>query len=130
MDHYNGDIKFYFKNFPLNIHRYAKEASLAALAADKQGKFIEYHNKLIENYRSLNEKKFLDIAQELALNIETFNKDRTSSSLNNLVERDRMEGQKIGVRATPTVFINGRLLKRRNFKNFQLRIDAELKKAP
>ena len=130
MDHYNGDIKFYFKNFPLNIHRYAKEASLAALAADKQGKFIEYHNKLIENYRSLNEKKFLDIAQELALNIETFNKDRTSSSLNNLVERDRMEGQKIGVRSTPTVYINGRLLKRRNFKNFQLRIDAELKKAP
>lgn len=130
MDHYKGDIKFYFKNFPLNIHRYAKEASLAALAADKQGKFIEYHNKLFENYRSLNEKKFLEIAQELGLNTETFNKDRTSSSLNNLVERDRMEGQKIGIRSTPTVFINGRLLERRNFKNFQLRIDAELKKAP
>ena len=129
MDHYKGDVKFYFKNFPLNIHKYAKKASLAALAANKQGKFQAYHNKLFENHRALNDKKFQDIAQELGLNIETFNKDRKSSSINNLVNRDRMEGQRIGVRSTPSVFINGKLLKRRNYKNFQLRIDAELKKA-
>ena len=129
MDKYKGDIKFYFKNFPLNIHKYAKKASVAALAANKQGKFVEFHNKLFENHRALNDKKFLDIAQELGLNLETFNKDRKSSSINNLVNRDMMEGQRIGVRSTPSVFINGKLLKRRNYKNFQLRIDAELKKA-
>ncbi len=130
MNKYPGDVKFYFKNFPLNIHKYAKKASLAALAANKQGKFEAFHNKLFENHRKLNDKKFLEIAEELGLNMETFDKDRKSASINNLVNRDWMEGQKIGVNSTPTVYINGRLLKRRNFKNFQLRIDAELKKAP
>jgi protein-disulfide isomerase len=130
MGKYQGDVKFYFKNFPLNIHKYAKKASIAALAADKQGKFVEFHNKLFENYRGLNDKKFLEIAEGLGLDLEAFDNDRKSTSVKNLVNRDMMEGQKIGVRSTPTVFINGKLLKRRNFKNFQLRIDAELKNAP
>jgi len=145
MNKYPGDVKFYFKNFPLNIHKYAKKASNAALAADKQGKFEAFHNKLFENHRALNDKKFLEIAGDLGLNLEAFDKDRNSASIKNLVNRDMMEGQKIGVRSTPSVFINGKLLrvrstpsvfingkllKRRNFKSFQLKIDAELKKAP
>jgi predicted DsbA family dithiol-disulfide isomerase len=130
MNKYPGDVKFYFKNFPLNIHKYAKKASVAALAAHKQGKFEAFHNKLFENHRTLNDKKVLEIAEELGLNMEAFNKDRSSASIKNLVNRDMMEGQKIGVRSTPSVFINGILLKRRNLKSFQLKIDAELKKAP
>jgi protein-disulfide isomerase len=130
MDKYPGDVKFYFKNFPLNIHKYAKKASTAALAANKQGKFEEFHNKLFENHRRLNDKKILDIAGNLGLDMVAFESDRNSASIKNLVNRDMMEGQKIGVRSTPSVFINGTLLKRRNFKNFQLKIDAELKKAP
>jgi protein-disulfide isomerase len=130
MGQYPSDVKFYFKNFPLNIHKYSKNASIAALAANKQGKFEAFHNKLFENHRTLNDKKILDIAGELGLNMEAFDKDRNSESIKNLVNRDMMEGQGIGVRSTPTVFINGKLLKRRNLKNFQLKIDAELKKAP
>jgi protein-disulfide isomerase len=128
MGQYPNEVKFYFKNFPLNIHRYSKNAAIAALAADKQGKFWEFHNKLFENYRSLNDEKFLEIAKGLGLDMDAFERDSRSASINNLVNRDMMEGQKIGVRSTPTVFIDGKLLQRRNLKNFQLRIDAELKK--
>ena len=103
---------------------------MAALAADKQGKFWEFHNKLFENYRSLNDEKFIEIAKGLGLDMEAFERDRRSASINNLVNRDIMEGQRTGIRSTPTVFIDGKLLQRRNFKNFQLRIDAELKKSP
>jgi protein-disulfide isomerase len=130
MGQYPNEVKIYFKNLPLNIHRYSKQAAIAALAADKQGKFWEFHNKLFENYRSLSDKKITEIAKELGLDMNAFEKDRHSASINNLVNRDMMEGQKIGVRSTPSVFINGKLLQRRNLKNFQLRIDAELKKAP
>ena len=82
MDTYKGDVKFYFKNFPLNIHKWAKKASLAALAANQQGKFEAYHNKLFENHRTLNDKKFIEIAGDLGLDIETFNKDRKSCKKN------------------------------------------------
>jgi protein-disulfide isomerase len=130
MGQYPNEVKIYFKNFPLNIHRYSKKAAVAALAADRQGKFWEFHNKLFENYRSLSDEKITEIAKELGLDMNAFEKDRHSASINNLVNRDMMEGQKIGVRSTPSVFINGKLIKRRNLKNFQLKIDAELKKSP
>ncbi len=130
MDQYPNEVKLYFKNFPLNIHKYSKKASVAALAANKQDKFVVFHNKLFENHRALNEKKILDIAKELGLDMGAFEQDRNSASVSNLVNRDMMEARRMGVRSTPTVFINGKLLKRRNLKNFQLRIDAELKKAP
>lgn len=130
MDQYSNEVKLYFKNFPLNIHKYSKKASVAALAANKQDKFVAFHNKLFENHRALNDKKILDIAKELGLDMGAFEQDRNSASVSNLVNRDMIEGRRMGVRSTPTVFINGKLLKRRNLKNFQLRIDAELKKAP
>ena len=117
MDQYTGDIKFYIKNFPLNIHKYAKKASIAALAAHAQSKFEEFHNKLLENHRALNDEKILEIAKEVGLDMETFEKDKNSASISNLVNRDMMEGRRIGIRSTPTVFINGKLLKRRNLKN-------------
>jgi len=130
MDQYSNEVNLYFKNFPLNIHKYAKKAAVAALAANKQDKFVAFHNKMFENYRKLNDEKILEIAKELGLDMRAFEKDRNSASLGNLVNRDMMEGRRIGIRSTPTVFINGKLLKRRNLKNFQLKIDAELKKAP
>ncbi len=130
MAQYPNEVKFYFKNFPLSLHRYSKKAAIAALAADRQGEFWEFHNKLFENYRSLSDEKITEIAKELGLDMNTFEKDRHSASINNLVNRDMMEAQKIGVRSTPSVFINGKLLQRRNLKNFQLRIDAGLKKSP
>ena len=130
MDQYPNEVKFYFKHFPLNIHKYAKNASIAALAAHKQGKFEAFHNKLFQYQRTLNDEMILEIAKELGLDMRAFEKDRNSASLGNLVNRDMMEGRRIGIRSTPTVFINGKLLKRRNLKNFQLKIDAELKKAP
>ena len=103
---------------------------MAALAADRQGKFWEFHNKLFENYRTLSDEKILEIAKGLGLDMVAFEKDSQSASINNLVNRDMLEGQNIGIRSTPTVFINGRLLERRNLKTFQLRIDAILKKSP
>ena len=127
MDQYADEVKLYFKNFPLNIHKYAKKAAVAALAADKQNKFVAFHNKLFKNHRKLNDEKILEIAKELGLDMGAFEKDRNSGSVSNLVNRDVMEARRIGVRSTPTVFINGKLLKRRNLKNFRLKIDAELR---
>jgi len=130
MDQYANEVKLYFKNLPLNIHKYSRKAALAALAAHKQDKFIAFHNKLFENHRKLSDGKIQEIAKDLGLDMAAFERDRNSASINNLINRDSMEARRIGVRSTPSVFINGQFLKRRNLKNFQLKIDAELKKVP
>ena len=128
MERYPNDVKLVMKNFPLNIHKFAEPAALAALAADKQGKFFAFHDKLFENYRVVNDEKIDDIAKELGLDMEAFTKDRKSPSIQNQVAKDLFNGRQAGVRGTPTVFINGKVLRKRSLKGFEEMIEAELKK--
>jgi len=129
MERYPKEVKLVMKNFPLeNIHKFAKPASHAALAANKQGKFQAFHEKLFKNYRVLNEEKITEIAKELGLDMEVFSRDRKSQSIKSQVSRDLYDGRQAGVRGTPTVFINGKLLRKRNLKGFEEMIEAQLKK--
>ena len=50
-------VKLVFKNFPLRNHKFAMPAATAALAAEKQGKFWEFHDLLFKDYNRLNEQK-------------------------------------------------------------------------
>jgi len=101
---------------------------MAALAANEQGKFWEFHHKLFENYKALNDSKIQDIAKQLSLDMEEFNRDMNSSVITDLINRDIKNGRQVGVRGTPTIFVNGKLLKKRDLGGFSEMIDAELKR--
>ena len=105
----------------------ARPAAMAALAAGNQGKFWGYHDKIFENYRNISEKMLTDTAREMGLNMGQFEKDRKDIRTNNLVNRDMQEGNRIGVRGTPTIFINGKRLGQRSLQAFSAAIEAELK---
>ena len=103
-------------------------ASIAALAANKQGKFWEYHSEIFKNYNKLNDAKFEEIAQTLELNMEQFREDMKNPALAAMVQRDLKDGAESGVRGTPTIFINGRRLQQRSLPGFKKVIDEELAK--
>ena len=119
-------MKLVFKNFPLRNHKFAWPAAIAALAANKQGKFWELHDQLYENYNRLSDQKIREIAQQVGLDMEKFDKDMKAPELKAIVERDFQEGARIGVRGIPTIFVNGRQLKNRSFQGFQAAIEKEL----
>ena len=119
-------MKLVFKNFPLRNHKFAWPAAIAALAANKQGKFWELHDQLYENYNRLNDQKIREIAQQVGLDMEKFDKDMKDPKLKAIVERDFQEGARAGVRGIPTIFVNGRQLKNRSFQGFQAAIEKEL----
>ena len=123
---YSKEMKLVFKNFPLRNHKFAWPAAIAALAANKQGKFLELHDQLYENYNRLSDQKIREIAQKVGLDMEKFDKDRKDPELKAIVERDFQEGARIGVRGIPTIFVNGRQLKNRSFQGFQAAIEKEL----
>jgi len=129
LEKFPNDIKLVIKHFPLPSHKFARPASVAALAAHRQGKFWEFHSKLFENFRSLDEAKIEAIATELNLDMQQFAADRKSPEIKALIARDIQNGQAIGVRGTPTIFINGKRVKNRSMKNFQQLIEMELQKA-
>ncbi len=119
-------MKLVFKNFPLGNHKFALPAAIAALAANKQGKFWELHDQLYENYNRLSDQKIREIAQQVGLDMEKFDQDMKDPELKALVERDFQEGAGAGVRGIPTIFVNGRQLKNRSFEGFQAVIEKEL----
>ena len=117
-----------FKNFPLRNHKLAKPAAQAALAAGKQGKFWEYHDKVFEKYNKLSAELLEQFAQELGLDMDRFKKERGGSEITSLINRDIREGSRIGVRGTPTIFVNGKRLGQRSIEAFSTAIESELKK--
>ena len=119
-------VKIVFKNFPIRSHKFAIQAALAALAAERQGKFWDFHDKLFKHYDRLNEEKVQEIAETLKLDMEQFEKDRQDPLLMEQIKYDYNEGIRIGVRSVPTVFVNGRKLKARTLEGFQALIDKEL----
>ena len=123
-----NQVKLVFKNFPIRNHKFAMPAAVAALAAGKQGKFWEFHDLLFKDYTRLNEQKVNEIAQKLKLDIKKFETDRKDPRIIELIRRDILEGNQAGVRGTPTIFINGRLLRNRSPAGFQELIEKALKK--
>jgi len=123
-----NQVKLVFKNFPLRNHKFAMEAAIAALAAEKQGKFWEFHDLLFKDYNRLNEQKVKEIAQQLKLDMQKFEMDRKDPQIRAMINRDLAEGNRAGVGGTPTIFINGRLLRNRSMAGFQELIEKALKK--
>lgn len=122
------DVKVVFKHFPLNIHKQAQPAALASIAAHRQGKFWAYHDLLFENQKNLSEAKYTELAKKLGLDLEKFTKEYKSSTSQQALARDIYDAQLAGVRSTPTIFVNGRLLKDRNIKELEKLIGQELGK--
>lgn len=128
LEKYPQDIKLVHKNYPRPNQKFALNAAKAALAAHRQGRFWDYHHKLLENYEQLNDAKLEGLATDLGLDLEQFKKDMNDASIEQLINRDVKEGRDAGIRGIPTIFINGKLLKSGGIPGFLQKVDAELQK--
>jgi protein-disulfide isomerase len=128
LEMYPEKVKIVYKNFPLKMHEYAQKAAIAAMAAHRQGKFWEFHDLLFENYKKPDDQKIMELAKQLGLDLKAFEKDMKDPEISAKIQRDVIDGQKAGVRGTPTIFVNGRRLKNRSLQGFQELIDKALKK--
>jgi protein-disulfide isomerase len=124
---YPGKIKIVYKSFPLNNHQYAWKAAVAAMAAHQKGRFWEFHDSLFANHKTLNDEKIMEIRKAFGFDTPQFEALIKSAQVRRQVAIDRQEGQRNGVRGTPTIFINGKRLKDKSHKGFVEAIDKELK---
>ncbi|MGB2863403.1 MAG: thioredoxin domain-containing protein [Sedimentisphaerales bacterium] len=104
---YAGKVRLVFKNRPQTFHQQAAAAAKAALAAHMQGRFWEYHDLLFENSGKLGEEVFLQLAKELDLDIDRFNTDRNSKTVEDQLNADIAEANKHSLHGTPTFVMNG-----------------------
>ena len=127
LERYPQQVKVVFKHFPLRNHKYAYKAAQATMAADKQGKFWEFHDLLFKDYKNLNDQKVNEIRTGLNLDAAQFERDMQAPAVRAQIEADLRNGNSAGVRGTPTIFINGKRLRDRSFNGFQREIERELR---
>lgn len=129
LEAYPKDVQFVFKNYPLPFHQQAMPAAKAAIAAGKQGKFFEMHDKLFENFRTLAPEKYAEWAKEIGLDVEKFKKDMEAPETAAQVTTEMKEAGEVGVRGTPSFFINGKQPAGRSLELYKSIIDEEIKNA-
>ena len=126
LERYPVAVKLVHKFVP--AHDFTLKAATAALAADAQGKFWEFHAKLFEYQSVLSDAMLIQIARDLNLDLARFRKKMRDPALKKLVNRDYDDAKKLGVVSTPWVYVNGRHLIDRSLPGFIKAIDSELKK--
>ena len=104
----NGQVRVFFKHFPLKSNPGSALTAQAAQAAHRQGKFWEMYDRLFSDMNKQGMEDLIGYASELGLDMERFKRDLEEPSLIAIVERDKMEGIRANVRGVPTVFINGK----------------------
>ena len=130
---YPNDLRVVVKQFPLSFHKQARKASIYALAAERQGKYMEMSNKIFENYRQLKSNEDLprQYAQELGLDIVKFDQDVKDPALDARIEREMQQMKQSGIprMSVPKFLINGKEPQgKRDVANYSAVIEAELKK--
>jgi len=112
---YEGQIRLVYKNFPSPNQAGAGKDAEAALCAHKQGKFWEYHDVLFSfsfsQSRDLSASRLKEAAWSVGLDSPAFDACLDSKEMSNRVAQDRAKGVSLGVRATPTFFLEGQLLR-------------------
>lgn len=105
-----GDkINFEYKDFPLQMHARAEKAAEAVRCASKQGKFWEFHDEIFRS-KELDVDQLKAQASALKLNTADFDQCLDSGEETAAIEKDRKEGEKLGISGTPSFFINGHYL--------------------
>ncbi|HEX8096977.1 MAG TPA: thioredoxin domain-containing protein [Pyrinomonadaceae bacterium] len=111
---YGDKVRVVFRNFPLpRLHRNAVDAARAAEAAGQQNKYWEMHETLYDKQGEWTvmpdpRPVFESYARRLGLDVDRFKSDMDGIVVNTRITSDVARGDSLGVKGTPTLFVNGR----------------------
>ena len=128
LEQYGDQVRFVYKHYPLeSIHPLARGASEAASCAEDQGRFWEYHELIFTSANGLEPPALDGYAKELELDLDVFHACMAEGRQTARVSRDLADGNRAGVKSTPTFFVNGIQIKgAQPFSEFQRIIESEL----
>lgn len=105
------NVQFVVRDFPLAMHPNARKAAEAAAAAHAQGKFFDYIALLFKNQNALEVPSLKKYASDLGLDRKRFDMELDTGVYAAEVQHDVEEGEAYGIEGTPTIYINGVMLR-------------------
>lgn len=106
---YPGQIQLVFKHFPLPSHQGATLTHQAAVAAGEQGKFWQMHD-LLFGHPGHSREDLLKFARLLNLDIGKFTTAMDGHSAKLEVEKDYLDGDRLGVDGVPFFIVGARVI--------------------
>jgi protein-disulfide isomerase len=108
---YPDQLRVAIKQHPLPFHKQAHLAARAALAANEQGKFWEYQDRLLVQGAHLDRDGLIATAGELGLDVPRFTAAIDSDRFDAQIDAESKEAMAIGANGTPATFVNGRYVR-------------------
>ncbi len=105
----DNDVKIIYKELPI-LAESSQYATVAAMAAMKQGKFLEFHNALMKNKRQLTEDLVLKIAGDIGLDNDQLVEDMTDPEIETNIMKTKYLVQNIGISGTPGFVIGDQII--------------------
>ncbi|MGZ3787558.1 MAG: DsbA family protein [Bacteriovorax sp.] len=128
---YGSKLKVAFKNYPLPFHSQARLAAEAAQCANEQGSklFWKMHDAMFADQTKLDKDGLYASAKKIGVKEADFKACLEATKYKAVIDSDMAEGQKLGIKSTPTFFINGKLVSgAQPIEVFSEVIDEELAK--
>ncbi|MFJ5281696.1 MULTISPECIES: DsbA family protein [Streptomyces] len=132
-EEYGDRVTFIARYFPMPGHRNGELAARTAEAAAQQGKFEQMYTKLFTTQKQWGESQewkqdvFRGYAKELGLDMARFDAALADPEVAGRVETDQRDGLGLGVRGTPTFFVDGQMIDTpRSYEQFKTLIDDRL----
>ena len=111
VDERGNEVLYVYKHFPLrSIHPEAEPASKASWAAGQQEQFWIYHNGLFANQDRLGDALYVELAEQIGLDVEQFNRDRNSDAAQAAIDSDLALAAQLKLRGTPRFLMGGLLI--------------------
>jgi protein-disulfide isomerase len=124
---FKDQVRLVVRDFPLSQHANARKAAEAAEAAREQGKYWEYAAVLFRNQSELGVDKLRQYATEVGLDRAKFDASLDSGKFAEKIQRDLIDGRKLGVNGTPTIYINGKRVADNSYESVKSAIESVLK---
>jgi protein-disulfide isomerase/uncharacterized membrane protein len=132
-----GRIVVYFKNYPLDstcnpklkqsVHPGSCNVALGAVCAQGQGKFEAYHDKVFStDLRNPQPADVLRLAGEVGLDVGAMQACLADPQTRKTLDAQIAEANRLGIAATPTLYVDGKKLPRIN--DFVAVVDKEARK--
>jgi len=126
-EQYGDDLAIVFKHRPLDFQANSGPAALASIAAQNQGKFWEFHDKVFANQREISPENLTKWAQEIGLDMAKFAADMGSDASKARLKEDTDLSDRLVAQGTPHFFVNGyRLRGAQPIEAFKAIIDREI----
>jgi protein-disulfide isomerase len=105
---FGDQVEIVYRQFPLvTIHPFAFKAAEASLCAKEQGKFWQLHDAMFADQKQLAVTDLKSAARRLGMDQAKFNTCMDTGKFTEQVQKDMLEGSKLGITGTPAVFVNG-----------------------